>query len=429
MQHLKSEAPADQYDVMIVGAGLVGASAALGLASMGQRVLLIDVADVSVSGQAASSSFDDRATALSYGSREILEALGVWSELQAFATPIHDIHVSEQGRLGVTRMHAKDYHLDALGYVAPNKALGKVLFSALTNASLDYLAPATVQALKAVPGGQQITLEAQRTDGPARYEVKVGLLLIADGARSKTAGLAGIDYALESYRQAAVIANVETYAPHGHWAYERFTAKGPMALLPLDHESASYSRTDQCRFALVWTLPEDEVDAVMDMDDEQVLGRLERAFGGRMGGIVRIGKRSHYPLSLIRAKEQFRPGILLLGNAAHSLHPVAGQGFNLALRGLASALSEIRNGLVGGYSIGDMRVLSAAVKSHAFDRDLTIHASDQLVKQFGESSIFKGLFRELGLVGLNNIPAAKRLFVEQAMGVAGKAQASGGWNV
>ncbi|TNC81622.1 MAG: 2-octaprenyl-6-methoxyphenyl hydroxylase [Oleiphilus sp.] len=420
MQRLNNKAPAKYYDAMVVGAGMVGASAALGLAEMGKRVLLIDVAEMAISDGPASSSFDDRATALSYGSRKILESMGIWDDLQAYVTPILDIHVSEQGRLGVTRLHAKDYQLDALGYVAPNRAIGKVLFSALKGADLDFLAPARVAAVRALPAGQLITIE-----GSEQYEVEVGLLVIADGARSQTAALAGIDYSSEPYRQVALIANVETYTPHENWAYERFTATGPMALLPLDVVKEGGGNPSQRRFSLVWTLPEEARESEMQLSEMQLLARLDHAFGGRMGGFERIGKLTHYPLNLIRAKEQFRPGVLLLGNAAHSLHPVAGQGFNLALRGLASALKAVRHGTAAGQLIGDVRVLASAHDQHATDQQLTIQASDQLVKQFGSSSSVWGIFRELGLVGLNNLPVAKRLFAEQAMGVAGTAHVFG----
>lgn len=421
MRRIGAEAAVEShYDVVVVGAGMVGASVALGLDALDLRVLLLDAADMTGGGSAASASFDDRSTALSFGSREILHRLGAWDALASQVTPITDIHVSEQGKLGTTRMSAGAYGIDALGYVAPNKALGKALFSRLEATHIDFWAPVQLSSVASIQEGAQLEL-ISGDENPQTYSLQTKLLLIVDGACSSTAQKLGIDYQVSSYGQHAVIANVESIEAHAGRAFERFSQNGPLALLPLgdfsDFTVDAYAR----RFALIWSVADDVVQTYLDMSDKDFLTALDDAMGGRLGGFTSCGKRQVYPLKLTRPAEVFRPGILLLGNAAHSLHPVAGQGFNLALRGVASFLEALSEGLEQGAEIGALSVLQAAADRHQQDALLTVNASDQLVRQFGQQGALLGIAREMGLVGLNNVPLAKRLFVEQAMGQGRKA--------
>jgi len=396
------ESAARHVDVLIVGGGMVGAAAAIGFARMGMKTCVLDAADINQKGETYSPSFDERSTALSFGSRRILEKLGVWTSLSSHACPIANIHVSEKARLGVTRMAAADYQLDALGYVTPNQAIGESLLSQFEELGIELICPVELSDIQAVPEGYRVSLASRSELFEAR------LLIIADGARSKTASRLSIDYDVQPYGQHALIANVETALTHNNVAYERFTVDGPLALLPLEGNRA----------ALVWTLSDEKIDSIKELSDREFLQALEAQFGGRFGGFVRVGDRFSYPLTLSRAKEQYRPGLMLLGNAAHSLHPVAGQGFNLALRGVAALLeATLQEGLD---CLGHPSVLAKACQSHEQDKLLTINASDRLVKGFSSDAFWLGLSRDLGLVGLNNLPVLKRIFAEQAMGLGGK---------
>ena len=395
-------------DALVVGAGLVGASAAIGLAKLGLNVLVVEAFELPASGPLETPSFDERSTALSYGSTQILNSLGVWPDLESCCEPIRSIHVSEQGKLGVTRMSAKDHQLPALGYVAPNQAMGALLLRQLRSLSVDVLSGARIQGLQALASGYSAEIN-QGQDLASLRKVSADLLVIADGVKSGTAALLGIEFSEEEYGQHAVIANVRTELSSQGTAFERFASQGPMALLPLRDE----------RMALVLTRADDEVAEVMEMPGHDFNQLISQTIGERLGRVLESGQRHAYPLRLVRAKEAWRPGLVLLGNARHSLHPVAGQGLNLALRGLACFFEAIAEALAKGLPIGSPQVLQKATASHAIDQHITVTASDYLVKGFSYPGILPGLSREAGLVALNNIPAFKKLFVEQATGLGG----------
>jgi len=405
-----------EYDVVIVGAGMVGASAALGFSHIGLKVLLLDAFAFPADMPEYSPSYDARSTALSWGTRDILNRLDVWQQIEKHASPIIDIHVSEKGRLGTTRMNAHEYQQEALGYVVPNQWLGQCLLARTDEADIDFCSPVKVTAIEnqhlegkeEQSGHQLISLSSAQGDEVIKKQVRARLLVIADGTKSETAKLIGIDYSEEAYAQHALIANVSTELPNQGMAYERFTSKGPLALLPLsEHQSA-----------LVWTHDEASIASYLEMDDAAFCRALEDAFGLRLGRIEMCGRRNNYPLKLVKAKEQFRPGVLLLGNAAHSLHPVAGQGFNLAIRGVAAFLEWVNDAQVKNIPFEDLRSLRAFCASRVDDQFKTIGLSDQLVKLFGSRSPVLSIGRDLGLIGLDNMPVLKSLFAARAMGLS-----------
>jgi len=404
---------ASGYDIVIVGAGMVGASAALGFSQIGLKVLLLDAFSFPADMPEYTPSYDSRSTALSWGTRDILNRLDVWHQVAKHACPIIDIHVSEKGRLGTTRMNAHEYKQEALGYVVPNQWLGQCLLKRIDQADIDFCSPAKVmkiegQHLEGQEGQRLITLSSGQYDEVINTQVTARLLVIADGTKSQTAKLLGIDYSEEAYAQHALIANVSTELPNQGMAYERFTSKGPLALLPLsEHQSA-----------LVWTHDESDVTSYLDMDDAAFCRALEEVFGLRLGRIEKCGTRNNYPLKLVKAKEQFRPGVLLLGNAAHSLHPVAGQGFNLAIRGVAAFLESVIDAQIKGIPFEGLSSLSAFCASRVDDQFKTIGLSDQLVKLFGSRSPILSIGRDLGLIGLDNMPILKSLFAARAMGLS-----------
>lgn len=390
----------ETYDVVVVGAGMVGASAALGFAQIGKSVLLLEAFALKSPQPDYTPSYDARSTALSWGSREILGQLGVWSAVALHACPINKVHVSQKGRFGTTCMTADEVGHDALGYVVPNQWLGQSLLSEISDQSITLCAPAKVKGI-ALDGGQSY-LEIE-SEGLIK-KVSASLLVVSDGSGSETSKLLGISHRTENYGQHALIANVTTELANDGVAYERFTPAGPLALLPLSEQES----------ALVWTHDESRIEEMMSLSDEAFCQALSEQFGERMGRVLKVGERNTYPLKLVQAEEQIRPGIVLLGNAAHSLHPVAGQGFNLALRGVAALVDQVRK----HSSMSD--ALRAYQVQQSSDQKRTIVASDQLVKVFGQQSVLLAMARDLGLIGLNNLSFVKQAFARTAMGLAGQ---------
>lgn len=393
------------YDVLIVGAGMVGAPLSLGLAQLGFRTLVLEQHPVSENIATQSASFDERSTAMALGAADILQALGLWDAAALRAKAISQVHVSEQNRLGQTRIDASDVGVPALGYVVPNHAFGEHLSQFVLDSEVELLGSANITSARPLSSGYEVCFS-----GPddQTCQVTCSLLLALDGANSATARMLGIDYQRKEYGQHAIIANLETELPNEGRAYERFAKLGPLAMLPLkEHVSA-----------LVWTLPNSDYEHYLQMPEAAFCEALQDVFGERLGSIERCGKRMAYPLALTQAKELCRPGFALLGNAAHSLHPVAGQGFNLALRSVAAMLEGLAQAKVAGKSIGDYEVLKAVMDQHKKDQSKIVNFSDQLVELFSESSVFPPWARQAGLVGLNNLPMIKSEFAKHTMGRA-----------
>ncbi|GGX83965.1 2-octaprenyl-6-methoxyphenyl hydroxylase [Litchfieldella qijiaojingensis] len=395
-----------RVDIAIIGGGLVGASLGVALAPAAARhgleVAVIEAAPLSVEPASVDyqPSFDARASAIAQGSRQHFEHLGVWSAIAREAEPIRRIHVSERGRLGVTRLSADELHVEALGYVIPNAWMGRVLHERLSALPLHWHCPAKVEDIAAMPGGYHLQL----SDG---NRLEAGLTVLADGGRSGLKERLGIASREASYSQVALIANLEVSRPHRGMAYERFTDEGPIALLPLTGN----------RMALIWTHHAGEERARLALDDGDFLDELQRAFGDRAGRFRRVGERHAYPLSLITAEEQVRPGLAVLGNAAHALHPVAGQGFNLALRGVMDLVAALEAGLPNGQSPGDMAVLGDFERRREGDRHNVIRFSDGLIRLFGIDHPLLSHARAAGLVGLNLVGPLRRTLARRAMGM------------
>ena len=382
----------------IVGGGLVGASLALalqqGAKARGWNIALIEPFEP---GSEYQPSYDARSTALSYGTRLIYQRLGVWERIAERAEPITQIHVSDRGRAGATRLDASDQQVPALGYVVENAWIGHCLWQALDDEAVTRHCPAEVEQMQAVAAGYRLTL----TTGQV---LDCDLAVLADGGRSALREQLGIAIKTTPYDQSALIANVTPGKPHGGQAFERFTDDGPMALLPLQDN----------RCALVWTRPEEDAARLAALPEAAFLDELQQAFGYRLGGFQQVGARHLYPLMLIEAEEQVRSGLVVLGNAAHSLHPIAGQGYNLSLRdteALAAAL------LSSSAKLGDIGVLQAYHRQQRTDQWLTVGFSDRLTRLFAGSALLSVAGRNLGLLGLDLLPPAKAWFARQAMGL------------
>lgn len=402
-----------QRDIVIAGGGMVGVSLALELAAALPASVSITLVEGfplpdPARGAAYHPSFDARSTALSFSSRKIYEQTGVWSALEAWLCDIARIHVSNRGRFGSAVLSSEEQGWPALGYVVENAWLGSALLRVLlARDRVEVLSPARV--LEVIPAAEGVRL---RVEGSPDKDWQAQLLIVADGADSGLRDALGIGVRRRAYDQAALIANVGFAQPHRHCAFERFTASGPLALLPLLGTAEVAHRS-----ALVWTLPPAEAARLAEVEPVRFLEALQAAFGYRLGRFTRVGERATYPLARVEAEEQVRGGLVVMGNAAHTLHPVAGQGFNLALRDVAQ-LARTLAAAAPGQPLGDLALLQRYRSRQQRDQRQTIGASDLLPNLFMRREVPLGLARDLALSGLDLVPALKRDFVRQAAGVA-----------
>lgn len=355
------------------------------------------------------SSYDARSLALSYSTYEIFRDAGVWNLLQPYVQPILDVHVSDKGKWGSVLLSHNTEGLAALGYVIENATLGRTLLQALKQKpNVTFCCPATVEKVQPLADGVELHIQQNKE----LLIVHAGLTVIADGARSKICASLGIQSNITDYGHTAIITNVSTSEPHQGIAYERFTDAGPMALLPLIDCGENKNRS-----ALVWTLPTAQAKTLLTASNSEVLQQLQQRFGHRQGDFIKVGSRHSYPLLLSTAIEQVRQGIVVLGNAAHSLHPVAGQGFNLALRDVRALCQILQQAENNGKPIGDIAVLQSYMASQQNDQLLTTVFSDILPGLFSSKKPFLVAGRRAGLLGLELIPNAKSLFVRFATGM------------
>lgn len=391
-----------RVDLAIIGGGLVGASLALALQEgakrRGWRIVLIEPF---APGDNYQPSYDARSSALSYGTRQIYERLGLWGEIARRAEPILQIQVSDRGHFGAARLRASEEGVPALGYVAENSWLGRCLWRALDAEVVTWHCPAEVVGLEPLVDGYRLQLDDERS-------LDCSLAVLADGGRSGLRGQLGIGVRQQPYGQSAVIANVTPSELHCGRAFERFTEHGPLALLPLPEN----------RCALVWTRPNEDAGRLLALDDRQFLAELQQNFGYRLGTFRQVGTRNFYPLSLIEAEEQVRPHLALLGNVAHSLHPIAGQGYNLSLR---DALSLAETLLESPAAPGDFATLLRYRERQRLDQQLTVGFSDRVTRLFSTGAPLLAGGRNLGLLGFDLLPPAKRWFARQAMGLGTRA--------
>lgn len=391
-----------RVQLAIIGGGLVGASLALALQSgakaRGWQIVLVEPF---APGDSYQPSYDARSTALSFGTRQIYERLGLWPAISPRAEAITQIHVSDRGRFGAARLSAEDEGVAALGYVVENAWLGHCLWQALDRDVVSWRCPAEVTRLQALGDGYRLTLNDEEI-------LDCDLAVLADGGRSGLREQLGIAVRHTPYGQMALIANISPTEPHAGQAFERFTDEGPMAMLPLADN----------RCALVWTRPGNDAARLQALDERAFLAELQQAFGYRLGALRQVGARHTYPLALVEAQEQVRPHLVVLGNAAHSLHPVAGQGYNLALRDTL-ALADCL--LASPAPLGDFATLQRYVSVQQQDQALTVGFSDRVTRLFGRNESLLVAGRTLGLLGLDLLPPAKRWFARQAMGLGTRA--------
>ena len=387
-----------RVQIAIIGGGLVGASLALALqAGARQRQWKIVLIEPYAPGDSYQPSYDARASALSFGSQQIYQRLGLWDAITPRAEAIRDIHISDRGRFAAARINAKAEGVPALGYVVENAWLGHCLWAALDSEVVEWRCPARVEQMHNLPDGYRLELD----DGSS---LECDLAILADGGRSGLREQLGIYAQHSPYGQTALISNISSAKPHQGMAFERFTDDGPMALLPLPEN----------RSVLIWTREPQEAQRLYALPDQQFLQELQACFGYRLGAIEQVGSRHLYPLSLVESSEQVRANLVVLGNAAHSLHPVAGQGYNLSLRD-SMALADCL--LAGPNTPGDLATLQSFQQQQQLDQELTIGFSDRVTRLFSNAKPVLAGGRNLGLLGLDLLPPAKRWFARQAMGL------------
>jgi 2-octaprenyl-6-methoxyphenol hydroxylase len=394
----------DNFDILIIGGGLVGASLACALRASPLRIGVIEAVPLAASAQ---PSYDDRTLALAWGSKKIFEGMGVWNEVAPEATPIERIHISDRGHFGVTRLSAAEAGLPALGYVVANRALGVVLLKTMqASKNIEWLCPAEMQEIRLDPVAASVTV---RHDNASKT-LTARLVIAADGAHSAVRAALGIEAERTEYCQSAVVTTVTASEPHGNTAYERFTDTGPLALLPL--------RKNEC--AVVWSAKEAEVQTILGWSDAEFLNQLQDRFGDRLGAFTQPGKRAAYPLALTRVKEHVRERLALIGNAAHTVHPVAGQGFNLGLRDVASIAEILTDAVRAGEDIGSLAVLRRYAGWRRRDNQVTAGFTNGLIRVFSNNAFPLTFLRNAGLLVVDLMPGVKRGFVRVTSGLSGR---------
>ncbi len=433
------------YDLLIVGGGLVGASLAVALAPAGLSLAVVEAVAVpagdnsgdsdaerdnasmatsaaqatgeqatsaaQATGEQATSaeqqpSFDERTVALTYNARQIYTALGVWERMAPHAQPIREIHVSERGHFGMTHLRGADVGLPALGYVLPARAMGQILHRRLRRSAAKMYCPAAVKSIRAWRRHAEVTLSA----AGGSTTVTARLVVLADGGRSALGAAVGIATQPVDYAQSAVVSMVRTDRAHHGRAYERFTAHGPLALLPYRAQ----------RYAVAWTTAQSQTAARLARSDAAFIADLQATFGDRAGTFSAPTARRCYPLARATATSPVAARVVAIGDAAHRAHPVAGQGFNLGLRDVAALAQRLQHAAQHGADLGAPTLLADYAAARRRETQAVGAFTDGLVKMFCHRNAAVALARNLALAGIEYLPPAKRLLLRRTMGMAGQ---------
>ncbi|WP_416260872.1 2-octaprenyl-6-methoxyphenyl hydroxylase [Gibbsiella quercinecans] len=386
--------------VIIVGGGMAGATLALAISTLTQGKVPVDVIEAVRPGDRAHPGFDARAIALAQGTCQQLSHIGVWPALRDCATAITHVHVSDRGHAGFVNIRAQDYRVDALGQVIELHDAGLRLFSLLAKApGVTLHCPAKVIDVQRTAERAEVLLDNhQRLSGQ--------LLVAADGSHSALAQACHVQWQQKDYPQCAIIANITTAEDPQGRAFERFTGQGPLALLPMS----------QGRSSLVWCHAQAEQQQVAGWDDERFLNELQQAFGWRLGRMLKAGKRHSYPLRLLTARQHVSHRLALVGNAAQTLHPIAGQGFNLGLRDVMSLAETLAEGVALGEDLGAYPLLSRYQQRRQKDQQATIGVTDGLISLFANRYAPLVVGRNLGLMAMEQLPPLRDAFAKRTLG-------------
>lgn len=440
----KTKKNKQHFDVVISGGGLSGSLMALSLLSLKKTdgnplsIAIVeanytDINSAEINGTETSTTeefsakiiseslskksvFDERVLALSHASADYLKTLKVWPLLQQHAQPITHIHISDRGYYGKARITAEEHNVSAVGYVIEMSKLGLALHQAvagyaknhaINNSTLTWFTPDSIECVEWQSESVNITLASTQ-------QLSASLLIGCDGAHSVCRQAAQISCDTFEYNQFALITNVSTALPHNGAAFERFTKNGPIAMLPMVKVANENSRC-----SLVWTLTPEQANEMKSLTDNEFKVALEQAFGSWLGAIDKVGKRHVFPLLLVQAKEQIYHRMALIGNASHTIHPIAGQGFNLGLRdvkALTQTLKKVLANNEGNKDIGAFNLLTDYAESRKKDHKHIITLTDSLVTLFSNDLFPLVAGRNIGLKVLNYVPAIKNTFVNKTMG-------------
>lgn len=389
-----------QFDVVIAGGAMAGMTLALAINKLSKKPLSIAVIEPFQVDHQAHPGFDSRSIALSYGSVSILKQFGLWEEIAKVATPIKHIHVSDRAHAGMTDITTQDVGFEALGYVVELADVGRIYHQ---QAQLDLnieLIQSSVHQVFRSDSHVQVTLTNETV-------VEGKLLVAADGAISTCCQQVGLELTEHDFDQVAVIANVTTELDHQGQAFERFTESGPVALLPMS----------EGRMSLVWCLRPEKALEVMKYDDERFLAELQTVFGWRLGELKKVGQRASYPLILRYRQQNVSHRFAVVGNAAQTLHPIAGQGFNLGIRDVATLAENIAN---SAEDVGSYQVLKHFKQSRYQDRYATIEMTSTLVHLFSNDYLATRIGRNVGLFVMDNLPVLKTPLLRRTLGLVSR---------
>ncbi|WP_028771469.1 2-octaprenyl-6-methoxyphenyl hydroxylase [Shewanella waksmanii] len=401
-----SEQAVAQVDIAIVGGAMAGSTLALGLQQLSQSLgkpLKVALVEASAPNQ-HHPGFDARSIAISHGSIFELKRLGVWPHIAHLGTGIEHIHVSDRGHFGMTSLDVEDFHVDCFGEVVELAPVGAALFDQISKAEIELHCPAKLSQLDTHSDKQVLTLD----NGSV---IHAKLVVAADGVQSQVRQSVQQPITKVEFDQVAIVANVCVDTPHHGRAYERFTESGPIAVLPMSNSEG------RSRISLVWALKSAEAERVLSLDDSGFLAELQQAFGHRAGRFTAVGKRVSYPLALSYMPRPIYHRTVFVGNAAQTLHPIAGQGFNLGLRDIATLLAEMQDYLQqDNDDVGSTELLHRYLSARESDRNSTINNVEFLVRGFSNNHWPLVAGRSLGLRLLSWLPPLKTPVARKAMG-------------
>ncbi len=397
-----------QADLIIVGAGMVGSTLALALEGSGLDILVLDASPLEAADFDPQGGFEPRVSALSAASQRIFERLGAWPGMSARrVSPYTDMHVWDGSGTGQIHFSAETVHAEVLGHIVENRVVQDALLETMQRrGGQRLLGAARLERLERTPQGWQLTLDDGR-------QLNAPLLVAADGANSAVRRLAGCETREWDYLHQAIVTSVRCSEPHQRTAWQRFTDDGPLAFLPLERDG------DQHWCSIVWSVTELEARRLMAMDDAAFRAALGRAFEQRLGEVEEVDPRLCIPLRQRHAKRYVQPGLALIGDAAHTIHPLAGQGVNLGLLDAAVLAEVIEADMARGERPEDIRVLSR------FERRRMPHNLAMMAAMEGFERLFQAdplplrWLRNTGLKAVQALPEAKALFVRQALGLSG----------
>jgi len=404
------------YDLLVVGAGIAGSALVAALAGEGLRIAVVESGEISPGPPpraAGVEEFDPRVSALTEASRRLLEQVGAWQRLAAYASPYRHMTVWDAEGTGAIEFDCDMVDSPVLGHIVENRVITWALAPALQAAGVDFIQPGRVAGMVQLPAADtavgEPAYQLQLEDG---RQLRASLLVAADGAQSTVRRLAGIETHERSYRHAAVVCTIATRLPHGDTAWQRFLPSGPLALLPLRDAG------DGRHFcSIVWSTAPDHARQLLAMDTPAFSRALTVASEQRLGEVLDAGRRLSFPLVERHAGTYVRPGLALVADAAHTIHPLAGQGINLGLKDVAALASEVRRGLARGLAPGDGQLLGRYQRQRKADNLAMMAAMEGFRSLFGARALPLRWLRNAGMARLDREAGLKSAIIRRAMGI------------